>query len=338
MANLFTTYESVQPPDIIFDDVKQNYYDIQALTFPDNLKEKDQQFQEDDYEDDDLEPPVITSPISYQASPISYQTPSFIQPQQYDSATQDIIDKAKSFIGTNYKWGGTNPNTGFDCSGLMQYVFKSIGINLPRTAMQQGQVGQKVDIQNAKPGDMIWFGSKNSPSGQHIGLISKIDNGQIYIVDAAGKKLGVTERKLPDLQIKSVRRLLGTDNDPKTVIQFFTEKGLSENQARGILGNLMQESRCDHTATNKKSGAYGIAQWLGDRKQELFNTYGNNPTFKQQLEFIWKELNTTEKKAFDKLLNTKTIADATRVFANNFERAGIDEINMNKRIQFAHNG
>lgn len=330
MAQLFTTYESVQPPEIVTPDVKQNYQEIQALSIPDNLNEKDDEidwsFLEQKNEDLD--------PIEFKTNPIQ-------NTNNNSSAIQKVIDTARSFVGTKYSWGGSSPTTGFDCSGLLQYAFRAAGINLPRTAAQQGKVGQAVDRQQAQPGDMIWFGSKNSPSGQHIGLVSRVENGQIYIIDAAGKKLGVTERALPNLQIKSIRRIFGNgsgDSFANTVLNFFTNKGLSVNQARGILGNLMQESRGNHTITNKTSGAFGLAQWLGSRKQRLIAKYGNNPTVEQQLNFIWEELNTTENKALQKLLNTNTISDATRAFATHFERGASHEMAMNKRIKFAYQG
>lgn len=329
MSKLFTTYESVQPPEIVTPDVKQNYQEIQALSIPDNLNEKDDEidwsFLEQNNEDLD---------------PIEFKTNTIQSTNNNSSAVQKVIDTARSFVGTKYSWGGSSPTTGFDCSGLLQYAFKAAGINLPRTAAQQGKIGQAVDISQTQPGDMIWFGSKNSPSGQHIGLVSRVENGQIYIIDAAGKKLGVTERALPNLQIKSVRRIFGSGSGNSfmnQVINFFTNKGLSINQARGILGNLMQESKGNPYAVNRTSGATGIAQWLGSRKQKLISRYGRNPSVQDQLNFIWEELNTTENKAMRALLNTNTVSEATRAFANHFERAGKDEMNMKQRINYAYN-
>ena len=329
MAELFTTYESVQPPEIVTPDVKQNYQEIQALSIPDNLKDKDNEidwsFLEQKNEDLD--------PIEFKTNPIQ-------NTNNNSSAVQKVIDTARSFVGTKYSWGGSSPTTGFDCSGLLQYAFKAAGINLPRTAAQQGKIGQAVDISQTQPGDMIWFGSKNSPSGQHIGLVSRVENGQIYIIDAAGKKLGVTERALPNLQIKSVRRIFGSGSGNSfmnQVINFFTNKGLSINQARGIFGNLMQESKGNPYAVNRTSGATGIAQWLGSRKQKLISRYGRNPSVQDQLNFIWEELNTTENKAMRALLNTNTVSEATRAFANHFERAGKDEMNIKQRINYAYN-
>ena len=318
MANLFTTFEQITPPDIITPEVQQNYQEIQSI-----LNDK-QDFTIDNsindyFTDDDLEKPDFLP--FYKREEIS--------------PIQKVIDTARSFVGSKYSWGGSSPSTGFDCSGLLQYSFKAAGIDLPRVAAQQGKIGQEVDIKQAQPGDIIWFGSKSSPSGQHIGLVSKIDNDQIYIIDAAGKKLGVTERPLPNLQIKSVRRIFGENFNSK-VINFFMNKGLTENQARGILGNLLQESNGNPNAINKTSGAYGIAQWLGDRKKNLFYRYNNAPTLDQQLEYIWEELNKNEKPVLEKLLQTDTIAEATRVFANHYERAGKNEMNINRRIQLAY--
>ena len=326
MAELFTTFESVSPPDIIAPDVQQNYQEIQSMQQPTQ-----------EVEDLNIDWSFLDEPEQDIQKPTFNYTPSKFE--DTSSMAQKVVNYARQFLGGKYSWGGSSPSSGFDCSGLIKYVFNSVGIDLPRTATQQGKVGQEINLQQAQPGDIIWFGSKNSPSGQHIGLISRIDNGQIYIIDAAGKKLGIVERQLPNLQIKSVRRILGnTTVGPfnQYALNFFRNKGLSDAQARGIVGNLMQESRGNYTAINKSSKAFGLAQWLGPRKERLIQKYGPNPTVQQQLEFIWEELNTTENKAFQKLLNTNTISDATKVFAKHFERAGNNEMNMNKRIKFAY--
>lgn len=200
MAELFTTYESIQAPEIISPDTQQNYQEIQALTMPDNLKEDNTTNFDFLNEDDNLDP------IEFTPNNVQMQTTNTTT---NDTTTQKVIDVARSFVGGKYTWGGTSPSTGFDCSGLMQYAFKQAGINLPRTAAAQGKVGQEVpSINQAKPGDLIWFGSQHSPSGQHIGMVSKIENGQVYIIDAAGKKNGILERKLPNLPIKSIRRIM----------------------------------------------------------------------------------------------------------------------------------
>ena len=125
----------------------------------------------------------------------------------------------------------------------------------------------------------------------------------------------------------------------KAAMSFFKNKGLSGIHAAGIVANLMGESNLDHTAVNPTSKAYGLAQWLGPRKTKLFNKYGKNPTFNQQLEFVWEELNSNEKGAFDKLLKTKTYNEATNSFMKWFERPSAREQaqSISRRLSFAKN-
>lgn len=309
---MFTTFETVQPPEIITPEIQQNYDEIKDIMPQEEIED----FIEEDASEE------LEYPMEYTTKP---------------DVTNDIVATARSFVGSPYSWGGNLPSTGFDCSGLIQYIFKQNGIDLPRTAVQQGQVGTTVSKENAKPGDVIWFASKNSPSGQHVGLISKIENGQIYIIDAAGKKLGVIERKLPNMEIKRIQRMFQDDSLFDQVIYFFKEKGLTENQARGIYGNIMQESGGNYTATNRYSKAFGLAQWLGPRKTELHRLYGANPTLMDQLNFIWHEFNTTEKKALRELLKADTIEDATKSFATFYERPNKKELMLDKRIKYAYN-
>ena len=86
--------------------------------------------------------------------------------------------------------------------------------------------------------------------------------------------------------------LVGNDNIEK-VLRFFVGKGLSLKQAAAIAGNLEQESRINPTIENS-IGAYGIAQWLGGRKNNL-KAKSNYNTLETQLEFLWEELNGAEK-------------------------------------------
>ena len=116
-------------------------------------------------------------------------------------------------------------------------------------------------------------------------------------------------------------------------------KGYAPHIAAGIAGNLEQESSLDPTNINPKSGAMGLAQWLGSRKtalQDYAMSQGNAPTDPYaQLDFLDHELNTTESKAMTKLLLTKNPAEAATVFSNHYERAGSDEANNQKRIGYA---
>lgn len=96
----------------------------------------------------------------------------------------------------------------------------------------------------------------------------------------------------------------------KKAMDYFQNKGLKYHQAAGLVGNLMRESRLNPNARNKSSGALGLAQWLGSRKRRLISKYGNNPTFEQQLDFIWEELNSDYRTGLNKLRSSKTAKEA----------------------------
>lgn len=67
------------------------------------------------------------------------------------------IAEASKYLGRAYVWGGSNPSTGFDCSGLTQWSFKQAGVSLPRTAAQQYIATKKISASEAKAGDLVFF-------------------------------------------------------------------------------------------------------------------------------------------------------------------------------------
>ena len=74
------------------------------------------------------------------------------------------------YLGVPYVWGGTDPATGLDCSGLVQHVYEKLGIDLPRVSYQQARVGSAVpSLDQARPGDILAFGSPVHHVGIYIG-------------------------------------------------------------------------------------------------------------------------------------------------------------------------
>ena len=78
-----------------------------------------------------------------------------------------ITDTAMEFLGVPYVWGGTTPK-GFDCSGLVQYVYKMNEIVISRTTYTQVNEGVAVTKEQLQPGDLVFFGNKSSP--HHVGI------------------------------------------------------------------------------------------------------------------------------------------------------------------------
>lgn len=90
--------------------------------------------------------------------------------ERYTNSAQDLILKGLEFVGINYRRGGTNPDSGLDCSGFVQLVFKdSIGKLLPRTAKEQSQVGDTIDRNELKPGDLVFFNTMRR-AFSHVGI------------------------------------------------------------------------------------------------------------------------------------------------------------------------
>jgi cell wall-associated NlpC family hydrolase len=89
-----------------------------------------------------------------------------------DQQSGEAAFLALGLVGTPYRYGGNTPEAGFDCSGLIGYVYsRSAGISPPRTVAQISRWGQSVDARALRAGDLVIFGTGGSPSHAaiHVG-------------------------------------------------------------------------------------------------------------------------------------------------------------------------
>lgn len=69
---------------------------------------------------------------------------------------EEVALRALAMIGTPYQYGGNGPQN-FDCSGLVQYIYRGIGVDVPRTAAEQYAASQSIDLARLRPGDLLFF-------------------------------------------------------------------------------------------------------------------------------------------------------------------------------------
>ena len=137
-----------------------------------------------------------------------YYTLTSVKPA-VDEMGESVCEYAMSFEGKlPYVYGGTSLGFGADCSGFTQSIFSSFGISIPRTAQDQGASGQAVDgLENAKPGDIIYYGS-----GPHVGIylgdgkVIQCSGNESNTPDNPGK--GPTVSAVDYMPITSIRRYI----------------------------------------------------------------------------------------------------------------------------------
>lgn len=106
-------------------------------------------------------------PVDQQAA-TSYQQPS----TAFNPAADEVLLRAIGLVGTPYVWGGNTPSSGFDCSGLIGFVYQEVaGIRLPRTTQQMLHMpGQQVSRNQLQSGDIIFFATAGRGRVSHAGI------------------------------------------------------------------------------------------------------------------------------------------------------------------------
>ena len=101
--------------------------------------------------------------------PTTRSQPEPVLPAEPASIASDVVATALALKGTQYRNGGSEPSGGFDCSGLVQWVFAQHGTALPRETREQYEIGRKIDQDEVRPGDLVFF--KTTTKGpSHVGI------------------------------------------------------------------------------------------------------------------------------------------------------------------------
>ncbi len=189
-------------------------------------------------------------------------------------AGSDVVTAATRYLGVPYRWGGTDPATGLDCSGLVQRVFADLGIEVPRVVADQAGAGTPVpSLGQARPGDLlVWRGSPN-----HIGIY--VGEGRMLHAPKTGDvvRIGDIRSAPPD----TIRRITG--GSPAEPVgagahavpygSLFAATEQRYTLPAGVLSAMAaQESGFDADAISP-AGAIGLMQFMPGTADDL----GINP-------------------------------------------------------------
>jgi cell wall-associated NlpC family hydrolase len=125
---------------------------------------------------------------------------------QTEALRQTLVLEALGQIGRPYRYGGSTPE-GFDCSGLVQYVYAQAGIALPRTTGEH-RVGRRINLEDAQPGDLLFYRFSGGRKIDHVALY--LGDGQALHAPARGRTVivaGVAERYWMERMAGAVRVL-----------------------------------------------------------------------------------------------------------------------------------
>jgi cell wall-associated NlpC family hydrolase len=161
---------------------------------------------------------------------------SLLQPQlgskAYDSlcgpadtaqgAIDLILGVLTNELGKPYRLGSVGP-TSFDCSGLINYAFSFVGVSLPRTSSDIGQLGKKILAKDLRPGDLLFFSGSRTPRRRgrqigHLGCVYKVDSGKVYMIHSSREGVNITnvsESEYYKKRLIYAKRVLATDSTQK---------------------------------------------------------------------------------------------------------------------------
>ena len=102
---------------------------------------------------------------------------------------QEVVDFALQFVGNPYVWGGTSLTNGADCSGFVQSIYKRFGISLPRVAADQANVGTRISVEEALPGDLIFY----AENGYIYHVVMYIGDGKVVHASSSASGIKVSD-------------------------------------------------------------------------------------------------------------------------------------------------
>jgi hypothetical protein len=179
-----------------------------------------------------------------------------------------VVADAQKYLGVPYRWGGTDPSSGLDCSGLTQRVYADMGIAIPRTAAQQASAGRPVaSLADAQPGDLVFFDYSSSRAGvDHVGIY--VGNGKMIAAPQEGETVTVQDVGKPML----IRRLVpdspaapaagGSSLSGVPYAPLFQQAGARYGIDPAVLAAVASQESGFNASARSSAGAVGLMQFM----------------------------------------------------------------------------
>ena len=135
--------------------------------------------------------PRAAAPAPRAAAPVAPVAAAPLPAAAPSGGVAAVLAAGRSVFGTPYRWGGTSPATGFDCSGFTSFVWRAGGKSLPRTSRAQYSATQRISAAQLQPGDLVFYGSPIHHVSVYIG------GGQVMHSPRTGKTAGVGPLRNP---------------------------------------------------------------------------------------------------------------------------------------------
>lgn len=112
------------------------------------------------------------------------ETDIFIAEANSSYIADQLINVASDNLGIVYRAGGTSKN-GFDCSGLVYSTFRKFDITLPRSSNEMAEIGTKIDLKDAKKGDLIFFINRGQHRINHVGMVVEVSGDEVKFIHSS---------------------------------------------------------------------------------------------------------------------------------------------------------
>lgn len=139
----------------------------------------------------------MTACVSPGPTTVASPPPTVITRELPAAAPSEIAAAiAERQLGVRYRYGGTSPSSGFDCSGLVHYSFSQAGVAVPRTSREQFRAARKIALNDARPGDIVFFQDQAKLS--HVGIY--LGGDRFVHAPSSGKTVSIARIDTPYYQ------------------------------------------------------------------------------------------------------------------------------------------